>query len=34
MELWAHWLNAIHSLLTFLSSQAGLGTGLGIVCLR
>jgi YidC/Oxa1 family membrane protein insertase len=33
MELWAQWLDAIHSLLIFLSSQVGLGTGLGIVAL-
>jgi YidC/Oxa1 family membrane protein insertase len=33
MELWTHWLNAIQGLLTFLSSQVGLGTGLGIVAL-
>ena len=33
MELWTHWLGAIHGLLTFLSSQVGLGTGLAIVAL-
>jgi len=33
MELWTQWLNVIHSLLMFLSSGAGLGTGLGIVAL-
>ena len=33
MELWTQWLNAIQGLLTFLSSQVGLGTGLGIVVL-
>jgi YidC/Oxa1 family membrane protein insertase len=33
MELWTHWLNAIHSLLIVLSSQVGLGTGFGIVAL-
>jgi YidC/Oxa1 family membrane protein insertase len=33
MELWTQWLNAIHSLLNFLSSGVGLGTGLGIVVL-
>jgi YidC/Oxa1 family membrane protein insertase len=33
MELWTHWLSAIQSLLTFLSSEVGLGTGLGIVAL-
>jgi YidC/Oxa1 family membrane protein insertase len=33
MELWTFWLGAIQGLLTFLSSQAGLGTGLGIVAL-
>jgi YidC/Oxa1 family membrane protein insertase len=33
MELWAQWLNVIHSLLIFLSSGVGLGTGLGIVVL-
>jgi YidC/Oxa1 family membrane protein insertase len=33
MELWTHWLNAIHGLLIFLSSGVGLGTGLGIVVL-
>jgi YidC/Oxa1 family membrane protein insertase len=33
MELWTQWLNAIHSLLDFLSSGVGLGTGLGIVVL-
>jgi YidC/Oxa1 family membrane protein insertase len=33
MELWTQWLNAIQGLLTFLSSQVGLGTGLGIVAL-
>jgi YidC/Oxa1 family membrane protein insertase len=33
MELWTYWLGMIQSLLTFLSSQAGLGTGLGIVAL-
>jgi YidC/Oxa1 family membrane protein insertase len=33
MELWTNWLGIIQSLLTFLSSQAGLGTGLGIVAL-
>ena len=31
MELWTYWLGAIQSLLNFLSSQVGLGTGLGIV---
>lgn len=33
MELWTLWLGAIHGLLTFLSSQAGLGEGLAIVAL-
>jgi YidC/Oxa1 family membrane protein insertase len=33
MELWTYWLGIIQGLLTFLSSQAGLGTGLGIVAL-
>ena len=33
MELWTHWLGAIHSLLILLSSQLGLGTGLSIVVL-
>jgi YidC/Oxa1 family membrane protein insertase len=33
MELWTDWLGIIQSLLTFLSSQAGLGAGLGIVAL-
>jgi YidC/Oxa1 family membrane protein insertase len=33
MELWTLWLNAIHSLLIFLSSGVGLGTGFGIVAL-
>ena len=33
MELWTYWLGAIQSLLNFLSSQVGLGTGLGIVAL-
>jgi YidC/Oxa1 family membrane protein insertase len=33
MELWTQWLNAIHSLLIFLSSNLRLGTGLGIVVL-
>ena len=33
MELWTHWLNAIHSLLIILSSPVGLGTGFGIVAL-
>jgi YidC/Oxa1 family membrane protein insertase len=33
MELWTQWLNAIHSLLIFLSSNLSLGTGLGIVVL-
>src|SRR5277367_6117352 len=33
MELWTQWLNAIHGVLTFLSSEVGLGTGLGIVAL-
>jgi YidC/Oxa1 family membrane protein insertase len=33
MELWTQWLNIIHSLLIFLSSGVGLGTGLGIVVL-
>ena len=33
MELWTQWLNVIHSLLIFLSSEVGLGTGLGIVVL-
>jgi YidC/Oxa1 family membrane protein insertase len=33
MELWTQWLNAIHSLLMFLSSEVGLGTGFGIVAL-
>ena len=33
MGLWTQWLNVIHSLLMFLSSGAGLGTGLGIVAL-
>jgi YidC/Oxa1 family membrane protein insertase len=33
MELWTQWLNVIQSLLTFLSSEVGLGTGLGIVIL-
>lgn len=33
MELWTYWLNAIQNLLAFLSSQVGLGTGLGIVAL-
>jgi YidC/Oxa1 family membrane protein insertase len=33
MELWTYWLSAIQGLLTFLSSQVGLGTGLAIVTL-
>jgi len=33
MELWTNWLSVIQSLLTFLSSQVGLGTGLAIVTL-
>jgi YidC/Oxa1 family membrane protein insertase len=33
MELWTQWLDAIHSLLMFLTSDIGLGTGLGIVAL-
>jgi YidC/Oxa1 family membrane protein insertase len=33
MELWTFWLGAIHGLLSFLSSQAGLGEGLAIVAL-
>jgi len=33
MELWMQWLDAIQVLLTFLSTQVGLGTGLGIVAL-
>jgi YidC/Oxa1 family membrane protein insertase len=33
MELWTQWLNAIHGLLIFLSSNVGLGTGFGIVAL-
>ncbi len=33
MELWTYWLGAIDGLLTFLSSQVGLGTGLAIVTL-
>jgi YidC/Oxa1 family membrane protein insertase len=33
MEFWTRWLDAIHSLLIFLSSNLNLGTGLGIVVL-
>jgi len=33
MEFWTQWLNVIHSLLMFLASEIGLGTGLGIVAL-
>jgi YidC/Oxa1 family membrane protein insertase len=33
VELWTYWLSAIHSLLIFLSSHVGLGTGLAIVTL-
>jgi YidC/Oxa1 family membrane protein insertase len=33
MELWTYWLSVIQSLLVFLSSQVGLGTGLAIVTL-
>jgi YidC/Oxa1 family membrane protein insertase len=33
MELWTYWLAAIQSLLTFFTSQVGLGAGLGIVAL-
>jgi YidC/Oxa1 family membrane protein insertase len=33
MELWMLWLNAIHNLLIFLSSNLHLGTGFGIVVL-
>jgi YidC/Oxa1 family membrane protein insertase len=33
MELWTLWLNAIHGLLIFLSSNLNLGTGFGIVAL-
>jgi YidC/Oxa1 family membrane protein insertase len=33
MELWTYWLSAIQELLAFLSSQVGLGMGLGIVAL-
>ena len=33
MELWTYWLSAIQGLLTFFSSQLGLGAGLGIVAL-
>jgi len=33
MELWTYYLSVIQGLLTFLSSQAGLGMGLSIVAL-
>jgi len=33
MEVWTYWLSVIQSLLVFLSSQVGLGTGLAIVTL-
>jgi YidC/Oxa1 family membrane protein insertase len=33
MDLWTLWLNAIQGLLEMLSTQVGLGTGLGIVVL-
>jgi YidC/Oxa1 family membrane protein insertase len=33
MELWTYWLSAIQGVLTFFSSQLGLGAGLGIVAL-
>lgn len=33
MELWTYWLSVIQSLLIFLSSQIGLGTGMAIVAL-
>jgi YidC/Oxa1 family membrane protein insertase len=33
MEIWTYWLSVIQSLLVFLSSQVGLGTGLAIVTL-
>jgi YidC/Oxa1 family membrane protein insertase len=33
MHLWTYWLGAIQGLLSFLSSQVGLGTGLAIVTL-
>jgi YidC/Oxa1 family membrane protein insertase len=33
MELWTYWLSVIQSLLVFLSSQVGLGTGLAIITL-
>ena len=33
MELWTYWLGAIQGLLTFFSSEVGLGAGLGIVAL-
>jgi YidC/Oxa1 family membrane protein insertase len=33
MELWTYWLSAIQGLLTFFSSEVGLGAGLGIVAL-
>jgi YidC/Oxa1 family membrane protein insertase len=33
MELWTYWLSAIQGVLTFFSSQLGLGEGLGIVAL-
>jgi len=33
MDIWTHWLTVIHGLLTYLSSNVGLGTGLGIILL-
>lgn len=33
MALWTYWLNLLHGLLEFLSSQVGLGEGLAIVVL-
>lgn len=33
MELWTYWLGALHGLLSFLSSQLGLGAGLSVIAL-
>jgi YidC/Oxa1 family membrane protein insertase len=33
MDIWTHWLTVIHGLLTYLSSNFGFGTGLGIILL-
>lgn len=33
MELWSYWLDTIRSVLHMLSSDLGLGVGLGIIAL-